>query len=1483
MRRHQATINQITLAPLELEHISHLIADTLHSDTDSVKPIAELVKGKTEGNPFFVNEFLKTLYAENLLVFTPPAPLVKGGVREDSLTLGGVQDDALASGGVQEGSLNSPSYQGGARGGESLWQWDIAQIEAKNITDNVVELTITKLKKLRESTQEVLRLAACIGANFNLNTLSIICEKSESVIFPDLLIAIHSGLILPVSEFNTELLIQDYKFLHDRVQQAAYALIDEAQKQVVHLQIGRLLLQNTQPEVLSEEIFKIIDHLNLGVELVTHQPELDEIAKLNLMAGEKAKAATAYGAAVDYFNMGIKLLSTQSWQSEYNLTLALYEEAVEAAYLNGDFIAMEQLAEVVLNHAKTTLDKVKVYNSKIQAAVSRTKLKEAIKIGLQVLEQLGVSLPENPSQLDIQRAFEETASLYAGRDIEDLINLPQMTEPESQAVIHIMSSISFASYITAPELMLLLIVSQTNLSIKHGNATSSIFGYVGYGGFLCGVVQDINSGYKFGKLALNLIERLNATKSIARAFEVFSVHVIFWKKHLRETLPILSESYQSGVENGDLEFASGSAFYKCNALYFIGRELTELQQKIAAYSKLISQLRRENHLNWTATLWQVVLNLLGQAENPTSLMGDAYNEERSLRRAIAANDRTELYLLYLHKLILCYLFGEYHQAVENAAMAEQYLDGVIAQLVIPIFYFYDSLARLRLFINASKSEQEAWLERVNSNQAKMQHWAHHAPMNFLHKFNLVEAEKARFLGQVLTAEEYYEQAIDTAKENGYLQEEALAYELAAKFYLERGRLRFAITYMKEAHYTYTIWGAKAKINDLEAKYPQLLTKSSTAKSLTSTSTIHSTTTTNSQSGETLDLATVMKASQTISGEIVLDNLLDSLMKIILENTGAQKGFLLLEKAGQWVIEASGTVNSENTPVLQSLSLENYLPASIINYVVRTKETVVFNDAASEIPNLNDSYIKARQTKSILCAPLINQGQLSGIVYLENNLTIGAFTPDRLEILQLLSGQAAIAITNAKLYAEVRESERRLKQFLEAIPVGIGVLDASGKPYYGNRTAIELLGKGVVPSTTAEQLGEVYQLYIAGTDQQYPSEQLPIVRALRGESAIADDVEIHQPDRVIPIESRGTPIFDDKGNVAYALVAFQDITDRKQAQKLLTDYNHILEAQVAERTEALRQQAQELKQTLERLQRTQTQLIQAEKMSSLGQMVAGIAHEINNPTSFIYGNITPATGYAQDLLHLIALYQQYYPEPVAEIVEQIDAIEPGFIAEDFPKLLVSIRQGAERIMQIVLSLRNFSRLDEKECKRVDIHQGIDNTLVILQHRLKQQSHRPEIQVIKEYGELPEVECYAAQLNQVFMNILNNAIDALEDVRDSSYSLAQEAGYIVDSKVAELCRSNEQSPTIWIRTEVAEPNRVVIRMANNGSAISPELHSKIFDPFFTTKPVGSGTGLGLSISYQIVVERHGGELTCHSTPEQTTEFAIALPITQAKKPG
>ncbi|HEY9600326.1 MAG TPA: serine/threonine-protein kinase PknK, partial [Allocoleopsis sp.] len=611
IRKEGAPVNCITLAPLHSEPIAQLIAHTLYSGIAEVKPLAELVVKKTGGNPFFVNEFLKTLHAENLLTFTPPqssltppAYLIKGGVKEEE-------------------SLNSPPYQGGVRGG--FWQWDIDQIEAKAITDNVVELMIGKVKKLPESTQQVLRSCACVGASFDLNTLSIISEKSPHQISLELTPAVQSGLILPISELDEELLIQDYKFLHDRVQQAAYALIDDEQKTAVHLQIGRLLLQNTAPSSLSEEIFKIVDHLNLGVELVTSQQERDEIAELNLMAGQKAKAATAYGAAVGYLNAGLQLLSADSWQSSYNLTLALYEEAAEAAYLNGDFEQMEQWAEVVLNHAKTVLDKVKIYETKIQAAGTQNNLKESIKVGLQVLNGLGLILPEEPSSSEVQKALQETISLCTGWEIEDLIHLPEMTAPEQLAVMNILTSISAATFIAARQIFLLMVLSLVKLSIKYGNSPWSAVGYIGYGLILCGVLQNIELGYKFGKLGLTLVDRLNAKTVKSKVYHCLGAFIIHWKEHFRETLPIVIEGYQSGLETGDFQFAGYCAYHICKNSYFIGHELTELEKKITLYSKAIAQIEQQSALNFTLVFKQAVLNLQGLAENPSRLIGVAYN------------------------------------------------------------------------------------------------------------------------------------------------------------------------------------------------------------------------------------------------------------------------------------------------------------------------------------------------------------------------------------------------------------------------------------------------------------------------------------------------------------------------------------------------------------------------------------------------------------------------------------------------------------------------------------------------------------------------------------------------------------------------------------------------------------------------------------------------------------------------------------------
>ncbi|WP_204154194.1 PAS domain S-box protein [Leptolyngbya sp. CCY15150] len=1135
MRNQGAVLQEIILTPLTLEPLSQLVAETLHRNPDTVRSLAQVVLRKTEGNPFFVGEFLKLLHSENLLTF-----------------------DAQ----------------------QLSWQWDLAEIEAQDITDNVVELLLRQLQKLPEATQKVLSIAACVGAEFDLETLAfsaernsegIVCEKSPKAIFRDLLEAIQAGLIQPLSDLDEDLLVQEYKFLHDRVQQAAYALIDESQKQVVHLQIGRNLLEKTSPEQLSERLFEIIDHLNQGLELVTAQSEQTEIARLNLMAGQKAKSATAYEAAFKYFTTGLKLLNSESWQSEYDLTLALYSEAAEAAYLQGRFDEMEQLVEVVLARAKTVVDKVQVYDSRIQGYSSQGNLKEALKIGWEVLKLLGVVLPENPSELDVQGGLQSTAALLAEREIEDLINLPKMTAPEPLAAMSILANIGSAAFIVSPALFMLITCKTVNLSINYGNAIWSPLYYAAYGFVLCGVVQDIELGYKFGQLALSLAERLNTKKGKARALQLFSGNVMQLKVHLKETIPLLIEAYQEGVETGDFEIAAYAACDVCYNSFFVGEELTQLEQKTATYSKAVDRMRRESPSILIAILWQTILNLLDRSENPSRLVGRVCNEEEALPHALAVKDGTAIQMLYLHKIILFYLFEEYYQAVQTAILARKHLEEATAIKVLPVFCFYHSLALLSLLLDASNSEKVAWLNCVSSNQEKVKKWAEHAPMNYLHQFYLVEAEKARVSGQFFEAEEFYERAIAGAAEHEYIQEEALAYELAAKHYLARGREKIAQTYMKEAHYCYDRWGAIAKVKDLETRYPQFFSQSPRAASAS----IPSTADTISNPFHTaFDLAAVMKASQAISREIELDQLLRSLMQTLIENAGAQTGYLILENSGEWSIEAAYEPNADEnacaTQVLQSIPIADQLPESIIQYVIRTLKPVTLNDATREGGFIHEPYIQQNQPQSIFCLPLLNQAKLVGVLYLENRLAARVFTPERSQVLQLLSTQAAIAIENATLYSELQAKEIRIAQFLEAIPVGIGIVDATGRPYYVNQCGNQLTGQETDTSIAPEQISEAYQLYVAGTDQIYPAESLPVVRALKGERIRTEDIEIRRDNATILIEARGTPVFDQQGNITHAIATFQDITERKQAEKLLADYNCTLEQQVAERTAALRQ-------------------------------------------------------------------------------------------------------------------------------------------------------------------------------------------------------------------------------------------------------------------------------------------------------------------------
>ncbi|MGB0384017.1 MAG: ATP-binding protein [Ardenticatenaceae bacterium] len=776
-----------------------------------------------------------------------------------------------------------------------------------------------------------------------------------------------------------------------------------------------------------EQIFEMVNQLNQGLALISDKREKVQVAELNLKAGHKAKSANAYQAALNYLTTGRGLLPVDSWQSQYAITLALHVEGAEAAYLSGDFEQLERLVKVVEKQATSLLDKVKAYEVQLRAHLIKGNQNASTRFGLEVLQKLGVTFPEKPTKAHIMLALARTKFTLLGKKPEELINLPQMSDPYKLATMRIMSQMVHIVYNTNPKLFVILVLKQVNLSVRHGHVVDSALAYANYGVILCGILGQYDAGYRFGSLALSLLEGFNAQKLKSRLLFSVAAFLTPWKQHMRNTLPALLAAYQSALESGDLLYAFLSALSYCARLYFSGHELATLSREIASYRERVRQLNPRLGIFWLNTYQQATLNLLGQAETPYRLSGEAYDEQNALPLHIEANHGTLIFTVYFHKLMLSTLFEQYTEANEIARLAANYLDRVRATMMVPFFHFYESLATLAIVPETEKSKQKKLFKKVASNQKKMKHWAEQAPMNYLHKYYLVEAERARVLGQDGQAREYYDQAIELAAKHEYVNEEALAGELAGKFYLAKGRSKQANIYLRDAHYAYQRWGALAKVKDLEERYPEFFRAEldhgiGHASHPFGNNTTSRITTTGRNTSSALDFSSVLKASQALSGEIQLAKLLAKMIKIVIENAGAQRGLLILPKddGAQWVIEATGSIESPQMAVLESLPLAGQVPRSIIHYVARTAESVVLNDASGEGPFSQDPYLVQKQPQSVLCAPLLNQGQLTGLLYLENNLTTGAFTPDRLELLNLLSSQAAISIENATLYKTLEQ-------------------------------------------------------------------------------------------------------------------------------------------------------------------------------------------------------------------------------------------------------------------------------------------------------------------------------------------------------------------------------------------------------------------------------------------------------------------------------
>jgi predicted ATPase/signal transduction histidine kinase/tRNA A-37 threonylcarbamoyl transferase component Bud32 len=1285
IQKADVTINTINLSPLNQTDLNHLIADTLSCSSALALPLTELVDLKTKGNPFFATQFIKSLQEDGFIAF---------------------------------------NFEAG------YWQCDIAKIRELSLNDDVVEFMALQLQKLPEVTQEVLKLAACIGNQFDLGTLSIVHEKSQIETAADLWKALQEGLIIPVSEIYkffqdgegeassqlpiTNYQLPSYKFLHDRVQQAAYSLIPEDRKKLTHLQIGRLLLMHIPEKEREEKIFEIVNQFNYGVELIAASAEKEELAQLNLIAAHKAKVSTAYLAACSYATVGAKLLAADSWDTQYDLTLALFREWAEVEYLNGDFERSQQLIRQVIDQAKWPVEKAEIHNLLILEYTTLNKFAEAIQAGREGLRLLGIDFTETDFRSAIQREMELTKENLGGREIADLADEPEISSPEKKVAVKLLANIQAPGYFYNMDVWALANVKCTNLLIEYGNCTEAPFGYTHYGIFNNIELEDYQTGYEFGCLGMKLLDRFNDLAQKCQVYMEFSYYINTWVKPAKLTQDIELQGYQAGVESGNLPWAGYTLAYGLFISIFRGEYIENMLEKISSCLVFGRKTKNQVVVDIALGCQLILLNLSRKTADKFTFNSAEIAEADLLEQS------SLLTQYYIFKSQVLYLYGQPSEAFDWSLKAKKELGLIQGLISIADHNFYYSLILISLYPEVAAEKQQQYWEQLEANQKQMKIWADNCEANFLHKYLLVAAEMARLSNRQLEAMDLYDRAIQSARENEYVQNEALSNELTAKFYLEWGKDKIAQVYLIEAYYCYARWGAKAKVEDLEQRYPDLLApillrekingNTSTTKSSISSETF---TSTSGGGAALLDLTTVMKAAQTLSEEIVLEELLSTLMQVLIENAGAENGCLILPKDGKLVIEAIQTSCTTQANVLQSIPVESssVVPVTAINYVWRTQKILVTTDVTSLNRFASDPYIIQQQPKSLLCSPILNRGKLIGIVYLENNLIAGAFTSDRINILNLLCTQAAISLENARLYQK---------------------------------------------------------------SQEY---------------------------------------------------------------------------------------AQQLEASLQQLQQTQLQMIQSEKMSALGNLVAGVAHEINNPVGFISGNINEATATVKDLINHLRLYQEKFDNPGEEIEQDALDIDLEYALSDLPKMLSSMKVGCDRIRNISTSLRTFSRADSGSKISANLHEGLDSTLMILQYRLKANETHPAIEVIKNYGEIPKVKCYFGQLNQVFMNIIANAIDAFEEVN-------------YGRNFTEIQAHPNQ---IAIQTQLsADRQNVVIKIKDNGKGMSEEVKCCIFEHLFTTKGVGKGTGLGLSISRQIVEETHGGSLTCNSVLGEGTEFAIVLPI-------
>jgi PAS domain S-box-containing protein len=1114
IRKSGARVHEIVLSPLALDDVGQLVADALRSER--AQPLAKLVYEKTGGNPFFTIQFLTALAEEHLLRF----------------------DTDSAS-----------------------WIWDLARIRGKGYTDNVVELMIGKLKRLPTITQEALKLLACLGNVAEIGTLTMIGDQSEDALHTASWEAARTGLIFRLDG--------SYAFLHDRVQEAAYALIPERERAMAHLAIGRVLASRTAPEELEEKIFEIVNQLNRGAALLIDRNEKTQVATLDLRAGRKAKAAAAYASANVYLAAGMALLDEGDWRSQYDLMFSLWLERADCEFLSSNFDEAERLISELLARSTSKVDQAAVYRVKVDLHVVKSENAQAVNSALECLRLLGIEMSAHPTREQVHAEYEKVWKNLDERSIESLIDLPLMTDREMQAAMSTLSLLYPPALFTDLNLVYLHLCHMVNVSLKYGTTDASTPGYAWFGTILGPQFHRYTDGYRFGKLACELVEKRDFLAYKAKTY--FSMEmVVLWTQPITTALQYIRAAFRAGVETGDLTIACYSCNHAITDLLLRGDPLDEVWCETERGLNFVRKAGFRDVADVIVSQQRFIQNMRGETRTFSTFSDAEFHEETF--EADLGEDRmsTMVCWYWIIKLQARFLSGDYDAAIAAAQKAEALLWSSDSHIQLLDYYYYSALAIAAVYNTAPLDRQREWLQLLRAHVDQLREWAENCSATFPDKHALVSAEIARIEGRDLDAMRLYEQTIQLAREHGLVQNEGLAHELAARFYAERGFEVFAHTYLRNARYCYLRWGALGKVRQLDQLYPHLRGDEPAPGP---TSTIGA-------SVEHLDLATVIKVSQAVSGEIVLEKLIDTLMRTAIEHAGAERGLLILPRSDELRITAEATTSGDTVVVRPQEASVAAVPESIVHYVVRTQQSVILDDASAQNPFSGDTYIAQHHARSILCLPLINQCKLIGVLYLENNLTTHVFTPARTAVLKLLASQAAISLENTRLYGDLQQREAKIRRLVDANIIGIVIWNTEGEIIEANEAFLAMVGYGREDLVSGR---------VRWTDLTPPEGRQRDIRALAELMATGTaqpfEKEYFRKDGSRVSVLIGCAMLEGSGDEGVAFVL--DLSEQKRAE------------------EALRQ--------------AQAELTRTARLTMMGELTASIAHEINQPIAAIVMN------------------------------------------------------------------------------------------------------------------------------------------------------------------------------------------------------------------------------------------------------------------------